>query len=128
MCHSCNCRVFSDIQCDRNQALERELDREVSLTREKGDVYEKCMRGVVWAATEFHLIRFDINSPLFWSLFVRYSAVGWLRLVGSLKLQVSFETESYKKRQYSAKETCNFKEPANRRHPIAGHPYRKCVL
>jgi len=32
-------------------------------------------------------------------------AMGWLRLVGSLKLQVSFAKEPYKKRRYSAKET-----------------------
>ena len=38
---------------------------------------------------------------------------GWLRLVGSLKLYVSFEKETYK-RDYSEKETYDFKEPTNR--------------
>jgi len=45
--------------------------------------------------------------------------MGWLQSVGALKLQVSFAKEPYK-RDYSAKETCNFKEPTNRSHPIAG--------
>jgi len=35
----------------------------------------------------------------------KQSPMGWLRLVGSLKL-------------YSAKETYNFKEPTNRSHPV----------
>jgi len=43
--------------------------------------------------------------------------MGWLRLVGSLKLYVSFAKELYKRR-YSAKETYNFQEPTNRSHPI----------
>jgi len=41
-------------------------------------------------------------------LFEGKNGMGWLRLVGSLGLQVSF-----------AKETCHFKEPTNRSHPIA---------
>jgi len=45
-------------------------------------------------------------------------AMGWLRLVGSSKLYVSFVKEPYKKRRYSAKETYNLKEPTNRSHPI----------
>jgi len=47
--------------------------------------------------------------------------MGWLWLVGSIKLQVSFAKESYKrdnKREYSAKETYNFTNPTNRSHPI----------
>jgi len=44
--------------------------------------------------------------------------MGWLRLVGSLKLQVSFAKEPYKRRINSAKETYNFKEPTNRSHPM----------
>jgi len=44
--------------------------------------------------------------------------MGWLRWVGSLKLQVSFAQEPYKRKLYSAKETYNFKEPTNRSHPI----------
>ena len=43
---------------------------------------------------------------------------GWLPLVGSLKLYVSFAKEPYRNRRYSAKETYNFKEPTNRSHPI----------
>jgi len=43
--------------------------------------------------------------------------MGWPRLVGSLKLQVSFAKEPYER--YSAKKTNNFKEPTTRRHPIA---------
>jgi len=44
--------------------------------------------------------------------------MGWLQLVGSLKLQVSFAKEPYKKEIYSAKETYNSKEPTNRSHPM----------
>ena len=49
--------------------------------------------------------------------------MGWLRLVGSLKVKVSNAKELYKrddilqKRRYSAKETYNFKELTNRSHP-----------
>ena len=44
--------------------------------------------------------------------------MGWLRLVGSLKLQASFAKEPYKTDDILQKETCNFKEPTNRSHPI----------
>ena len=47
-----------------------------------------------------------------------YKCIEWLHVVDSLKLQVSFAKEPYKKRRYSAKETYDFKEPTNRRHPI----------
>ena len=56
------------------------------------------------------------------------AAMGWLRLVGSLKLQVSFAKEPYKKELYSAKETYNFKEPTNRSNPIAPCPLLHCFL
>jgi len=46
-------------------------------------------------------------------------AIGWLRLVGSLKLQVSSAKEPHKRDLYSAKATCNFKKPTNRSHPIS---------
>ena len=45
--------------------------------------------------------------------------IGWLRLVGSSKLYVSFAKEPYK-RLYSAKETYDFKEPTSRSPPIQG--------
>jgi len=48
--------------------------------------------------------------------------MGWLRVAGSLKLQVSFAKEPYQ-RDYSAKETCNFKEPTDRSHLI--HTYKE---
>jgi len=44
--------------------------------------------------------------------------MGWLRLAGSMNLQVSFAKEPYEKRLYSAKETYDIKEPTNGRHPI----------
>ena len=44
--------------------------------------------------------------------------MGWLRWVGSLKLQNSFCKRALLKRVYSAKETYNLKEPTNRSHPI----------
>ena len=46
---------------------------------------------------------------------------GWLPLVGSLKLQVSFAKEPYK-RDYSAKETYKLKDPTKRSHPIHSPP------
>ena len=50
--------------------------------------------------------------------------MGWLRLVASLKISVSFAKEPYKTDLYSAKETDIFKEATNRSHPI---PYTKFV-
>jgi len=44
--------------------------------------------------------------------------MGWLRLVGSLQLQVSFAKEPYKLDLYSAKETYELKEPTDRSHSI----------
>jgi len=52
--------------------------------------------------------------------------MGWLRLVGSLKLQVSFAKEPYKKDD-SAKETCCFKQPTHRSHPIVRSLLEKSV-
>ena len=45
--------------------------------------------------------------------------VGWLRLVGSLKLQVSFRIYSVLQGSF-AKETYNFKKSTTRSHPIGG--------
>jgi len=45
--------------------------------------------------------------------------MGWLQLVGSLKLHVSFATEPYKREVYSTKETNIFEKPTNRSHPTA---------
>ena len=45
-------------------------------------------------------------------------ATEWLRLVGSLQLQVSFAKEPYKRNKILQKKTYNFKEPTLRRHPI----------
>jgi len=44
--------------------------------------------------------------------------MGWLRLVGSLKLQVSFAKEPYQQDDILQKETYHFKEPTDRSHPI----------
>jgi len=44
----------------------------------------------------------------------------WLRLVGSLKLQVSFAKEPYKIDDILQKGTYNSKEPTDRSHPIVG--------
>jgi len=52
------------------------------------------------------------------------SCMGWLQLVGSFKLSVSFAKEPYKRELYSAKETYNFKEPTNRSHPICPNAFR----
>jgi len=49
--------------------------------------------------------------------------MGWLRLVGSLKLQVFFAKEPYKRDWILPKETYNFKESTNRSHPICINPY-----
>jgi len=45
--------------------------------------------------------------------------MGWLRLVGSLKVQVSIAKEPYKRDCILQKKTCNLKEPTNRSHPIS---------
>jgi len=44
--------------------------------------------------------------------------MGWLRLVGSSKLYVSFIEYRLFYRAQFAKETCNFKEPTNRSNRI----------
>jgi len=44
--------------------------------------------------------------------------MGWLRLVGSLKLYVSFAKEPYKWDDILQKKPMIFKEPTNRSHPI----------
>ena len=45
--------------------------------------------------------------------------MGWLRLVGFLKLQVSFAEYSLFYRSSFAKETYNLKEPTNTRYEVA---------
>jgi len=45
--------------------------------------------------------------------------MGWLRLVGSLKSQVSFAKEPFKETIFCKKEICNLKKPTNRSHPIS---------
>ena len=44
-------------------------------------------------------------------------ATGWLWLVGSFKLYVSFAKEPYKRDDVLQKKTYNFKEPTTRSHP-----------
>ena len=48
-----------------------------------------------------------------------YATIGWFRLVGSLKLQVSFAEYSLFCRAILQKETYDFKEPTNRSQPIS---------
>jgi len=48
-----------------------------------------------------------------------FFTMGWLRLVGSLKLYVSLENIGLFCRALLPKETYNFKEPTNRSHPIS---------
>ena len=45
--------------------------------------------------------------------------MGWLRLLGSLEWKVSFVEYGFFYRALLLAETCNFKEPTNRRHPIS---------
>ena len=47
-----------------------------------------------------------------------FSCMGWLRLVGSLKLQVSFANEPFKRDYILQTKPIIFKEPTNRSHPI----------
>jgi len=49
--------------------------------------------------------------------FIKDKSVGWLRLVGSIKLYVSFAKEPYK-RNCMLQETCHFIDPTDRSHPI----------
>jgi len=54
----------------------------------------------------------------------RNLGMGWLRLVGSLKLWVSFAEYRLFKQASFTEETYNFREPTNRSHPICAHrPY-----
>ena len=68
---------------------------------------------------------FSVSIGPLWGLFSGYIclsvihiSIDFVSLFAGLSLQVSFVKEPYKKRLYSAKETYNFKEPTNRRHPI----------
>jgi len=47
--------------------------------------------------------------------------MGWLWIVGSIKLQVSFAKEPYKRTNILQKVTHNFIDPTIRSHPIALH-------
>jgi len=58
------------------------------------------------------IITYQVNLRLY---------MGWLLLVGSFKIIGLFCRRALQKRLYSAKETCNFKEPTNRSHLISGH-------
>ena len=49
--------------------------------------------------------------------------MGWLRLVGSIKLQVSFAKETYK-RDYILQKRHNFMDPTDRSHPVTAAPMR----
>jgi len=48
-------------------------------------------------------------------------AMGWLRLVSSFKLQVSFAKDPYRRDDILQKETYHFKEPTDRSHPIPAY-------
>ena len=53
--------------------------------------------------------------------------MGWLRLVGSLQLRVSFAEYHLFHRALLQKETYNFKEPTSRSHPI-GSLIMTCIF
>ena len=53
-----------------------------------------------------------------------YMYIGWLWLVGLIKLQVSFAKISLYKRRYSAKETYNLIDPTDHSHPIIQYASR----
>jgi len=66
-----------------------------------------------------------MSKAKFWEIqeiFLVMTNKGWLRLVGSLELQFYFAEYSRFWWGSFAKETCNFKEPTNRSHPIAALP------
>jgi len=46
--------------------------------------------------------------------------MGWLRLVGSLKLYISFAEYRLFYKALLAKETYNFMEPTSQSHPVSG--------
>ena len=54
---------------------------------------------------------------------VQKLAMGWQQLVGSLKIQVSFAKEPYKRDPYFAKKIYILKESTNRCHPISHRPH-----
>jgi len=69
---------------------------------------------IVWAT---YITPTCVHTMIYIHTLMIYLHMGWLRLVGSLKLW-SLLQKSPIKRLYSAKETYNFKEPTNRSHPI----------
>ena len=81
---------------------------------------------------EMHIPRYEYTWDIHDNIYIRTYEIpkrhdivcvalsmGWLRLLGSLKWWV-FAKEPYKREDFLEKETCNFKEPTNRSHPIAG--------
>jgi len=54
---------------------------------------------------------------------VRYVGCGVATISRLLKIIGLFCKRALQKRLYSAKETCNFKEPTNRSHPISEYVY-----
>jgi len=71
--------------------------------------------------THTHTHTHSVQLPLYTHTSATHTHIvrnmGWLRLVGSLKLQVSFAKEPYK-RDYILQKRHDFKEPTNRSHPI----------
>jgi len=67
--------------------------------------------------TYLYMWRKSVNACIRGDL-LQYILMGWLRLVGSWKLYVSFVKEPYKRDLDSTKETYNLKEPTKRSHPI----------
>ena len=72
-----------------------------------------CVRACVRVCSCVHVSGYMCSLAL--ALAVR---MGWLRLVGSIKSQVSFAEYRLFYRALFAKETYNFIDPTNRSHPI----------
>ena len=56
-----------------------------------------CGRSAAPTPSDTAEVRMRICVPVFTQMRIQISHIGWLRLVGSLKLQVSFATEPYKR-------------------------------
>ena len=71
------------------------------------------------------LVRNTKNRWFVNTLFIQWH-MGWLRFVGSSKLQISFAMQPYKIDDILQKRPIIFKEPTNRSRPIASETH--CVM
>jgi len=95
---------------EREKAREKGRERESEGERERETVCVcvcECLYTYISREFDFSYCSLPLDVDMW-----------WLRLVGSIKLQVSFAKETYEKRLQSAKETYNLINPTDCSHPI----------